>query len=164
MKYEVTIAGQLREVEIEGLGEGRFRVALEGTSRVVELLRPTPEAFHMLIDGESWEAGCVRSDGGYLVDVLGMTVQADVVDPRRKALRLADAAAGGTLATQMPGRIVKLLVPVGETVKKGQPVIVVEAMKMENEMKAPADGVLAEVYVKEGDAVDAGTKLLRIGA
>ncbi|MFN7147737.1 MAG: biotin/lipoyl-containing protein, partial [Myxococcota bacterium] len=85
-----------------------------------------------------------------------------VVDPRRKALRMAAGAANGMLATQMPGRVVRLLVKPGDVVRKGQPVIVVEAMKMENEMKSPIDGTVAEVLISEGQAVEAGTKLVRV--
>lgn len=162
MKYEVTIGETTRLVDIEPTGEGMYRLSWEGESHIVDLRRPTPEAYQMLIDGESWEAGCVAADGGFLVDVMGLTTHVGVEDPRRKALRLGTAQAGGTITTQMPGRVVKLLVAVGDSVKKGQPVLVVEAMKMENEMKSPIDGVVGDIYVVEGVAVETGTRLARI--
>lgn len=162
MKYEITAGGRVRLVDVEARKDGRFNVSLDGVTRVVDLARPTPEAFQMLIDGESWEAGAVRAEGGWMVDVMGLSTAVSVVDPRRKSLRLSGAQGGGTLSTQMPGRIVRLLVAPGEPVKKGQAVLVVEAMKMENEMKAPVDGVLAEVFVSEGQVVEAGAKLARI--
>ncbi len=162
MKYEITIGGTTRAVDIEPAGEGRYRVSWPGESHEVDLLRPTPEAYQMLIDGESWEAGCVVSPEGFLVDVMGLTTEVGVIDPRRKALKLAAGAVTGMLSTQMPGRVVRLLAKVGDVVKKGQPVIVVEAMKMENEMKSPIDGTVAEVLVAEGQAVEAGTKLVRV--
>ncbi|MDP2312245.1 MAG: biotin/lipoyl-containing protein [Pseudomonadota bacterium] len=164
MKYEITIGGTMRHVDIEPAGDGRYRVSWEGESHDVDLLRPTPEAYQMLIDGESWEAGCVAVPDGYLVDVMGLSTEVGVVDPRRKALRLAAGTATGMLATQMPGRVVRLLVQVGDPVKKGQPIIVVEAMKMENEMKSPIDGTVGEILVGEGQAVEAGTKLVRVEA
>lgn len=162
MKYEITIGETTRLVDIEATGDGRYRVSWEGESHEVDLLRPTPEAYQMLIDGESWEAGAVATESGYLVDVMGLSTEVAVVDPRRKALRMAAGAASGMLATQMPGRVVRLLVKPGDVVRKGQPVIVVEAMKMENEMKSPIDGTVAEVLVGEGQAVEAGTKLVRV--
>ncbi|MFZ5478126.1 MAG: biotin/lipoyl-containing protein [Myxococcota bacterium] len=162
MKYEITIGGVLRVVDVEPAGEGRFRVRWDGEDHDVDLLRPTPEAFQMLIDGESWEAGCVARPDGFLVDVLGVAMDVEVVDPRRRALRLGAGAAGGLVTTQMPGRVVRHLAKAGDAVRKGQPVIVVEAMKMENELKAPVDGTVAEVLVAEGQAVEAGTKLVRI--
>lgn len=164
MKYEVTIDGNTRTVSVERLADGRYVVEFDGRRREVDLLRPSPEAFQMLIDGESWESGCVSTGDGYLVDVRGVSVQVDVVDPRRRPLRLAQAAAGGLVSTQMPGRVVRLLAPAGTAVVKGQPVIVVEAMKMENELKSPVDGTVGEVWVAEGQTVEANTRLLRIDA
>ena len=162
MRYEVTAHGTTRVVDVELRKDGKFVVAFEGATHVVDLTRPTPEALHMLIDGESWEAGAVAGEGGWLVDVLGLTTAVEVVDPRRKALRLAGTTQGGTVTTQMPGRVVRILVKVGEAVKKGQPLLVVEAMKMENEMKSSIDGTVAELLVADGQAVESGTKLVRI--
>jgi biotin carboxyl carrier protein len=162
MKYEITIDGVTRLVDVTQGKDGRYRVAWEGEAHEVDLQKPTPEAYQMLIDGESWEAGCVPTAEGFLVDVVGVPTDVQVVDPRRKALRLAAGQAGGMVTTQMPGRIVRILAKAGEAVKKGQPVLVVEAMKMENEMKSPVDGTVAEILVVEGQAVEAGTKLARI--
>jgi acetyl/propionyl-CoA carboxylase alpha subunit len=164
MKYEITIGGTTRNVDIEPAGEGRYRVSWPGESHEIDLLKPSPEAYQMLIDGESWEAGCVAVPDGYLVDVMGLSTEVGVIDPRRKALKLAAGASTGMLATQMPGRVVRLIAKVGDVVKKGQPVIVVEAMKMENEMKSPIDGTVAEILVAEGQAVETGTKLVRVEA
>lgn len=164
MKYEVTLGDKTRNVEIEPV-DGKVRVTVDGVVHLVDLLRPTPDAFQILVDDASWEAGVVAIGGDdYLVDVMGHARTVTVVDPRRKALRLSAAAAGGTLVSQMPGRVVKHLAAVGDTVKKGQPVIVVEAMKMENEIKSPADGRVVEIYVAEGSAVETGAKLLRVEA
>ncbi len=162
MTYEITIEGTTRVVEVEPAGEGLLRVSVDGVARLVDLLRPSPEAWQMLIDGQSWEAGCVPSAGGYLVDIRGVSTQVDVVDPRRRPLRLSAGAGGGLVSAQMPGRVVKILAVVGTAVKKGEPVLVLEAMKMENEIKSPVNGVVAELLVAEGQAVEAGTKLVRI--
>ena len=162
MKYEITVEGTTRLVEISARKDGRFDVAWSGEAHVVDLVRPSPEAFQMLIDGESWEAGAVAADGGWLVDVMGYSTHVDLVDPRRKALRLGAAIAGGVISTQMPGRVVRILAPVGTSVKKGEPVLVVEAMKMENELKAPVDGTVVEVMVTEGQTVETGAKLARV--
>ncbi len=179
MKYEITVGDITRLVTIErepGNGPISHRISWvevsddgvgEEETHLVDLLRPSPEAFNMLIDGESWEAGCTPlsdGSGGYLVDVVGVTMAVGVVDPRRKALRLGSAHAGGLVATQMPGRVVRVMVAVGEAVKKGQPLIVVEAMKMENELKSPIDGTIGEIYVASGGTVESGAKLLRVDA
>jgi biotin carboxyl carrier protein len=164
MKYEITIGDTTRHVDIEPSGDGHYRVRWEGETHEVDLLRPTPEAYQMIIDGESWEAGAVATADGFLVDVMGLSTEVAVVDPRRRALKLSAGATTGMVATQMPGRVVRLLAKVGDPVRKGQPVIVVEAMKMENEMKSPIDGVVGEILVAEGQAVESGTKLVRVDA
>jgi len=171
VKYEVTIRDTVRTVTVEAEGP-RYRLTWaelrDGQevqeTHLVDLLRPSPEAFHMLIDDESWEAGCVASPAGYLVDVVGVTTAVGVVDPRRKALQLGGANAGGLLVSQMPGRVVRVMVAVGDAVRKGQPLLVVEAMKMENELKSPIDGVVGDVYVAEGSAIESGAKLVRVDA
>jgi biotin carboxyl carrier protein len=67
---------------------------------------------------------------------------------------------GARLKSQMPGKIVRILVGAAETVKKGQPLLVMEAMKMENEIKSPQDGIVREIRVTEGQAVETGAELL----
>lgn len=162
MKYEVTVHGKTRTVEIESAGTGLYRLRFEGEEHLVDLVRPTPEAFQMLIDGASWEAGCVPTEGGYMVDVMGSSSEVEVLDPRRKALKLSGGTSTGMVSTSMPGRVVRLMVALGEKVQKGQPVIVVEAMKMENELKSPIAGTVGELLVAAGQTVEAGTKLLRV--
>ncbi len=165
MKYEITVEGVTHTVEVVLQSPGRYRVGWEGEgSHEVDMIRPTPEAFHMLIDGESWETGCVVTPDGYMVDVRGVNVPVTVVDPRRKSLKLGVGAQGGVVASAMPGRVVRVQVAVGDTVKKGHPVVVVEAMKMENELKSPIDGRVVEVMVSEGQTVEAHTRLVRIEA
>jgi biotin carboxyl carrier protein len=72
------------------------------------------------------------------------------------------ASAEGELYTQMPGKVVKLVVSVGQQVKKGDTVLVLEAMKMENEIKASSDGVIKSIHVKEGQALEQGVLMMEI--
>ena len=74
-----------------------------------------------------------------------------------------DKAGSGAVSVAMPGRIVKLLAKVGDVVEKGQPVLIVEAMKMENEVKARRGGVVTAVHVAEGGSVEGGKILMEIG-
>ncbi|HKB12427.1 MAG TPA: acetyl-CoA carboxylase biotin carboxyl carrier protein subunit, partial [Vicinamibacterales bacterium] len=94
----------------------------------------------------------------------GTPVPATVNIRRRR--RGQDEASAETepqrLAAPMPGKVVRVLVGVGDTVQTRQPVVVVEAMKMENELRASRDGTVAEVHVREGMSVDAGTPLVVI--
>ena len=161
MTYEVTIDGAQRRVSVERT-EGGWRVAVgDEEPRFVEGRR-LGNVLHLLIGDASYDAGLVRTEEGWDVDLRGTHHPCEVVDPRRKALRLSGGSATGTVKTSMPGRIVAVHVSVGQQVAAGDPVLVVEAMKMENEVRAPVDGEVVEVLVAAGDAVDAGAKLLRI--
>ena len=168
MKYEITVGEATREVEIEALGEEtadglrRYRLRLDGDGPwiTVERGRAIPDVLSLLIDGRSWEAGLVQTTEGFDVELIGVRHVAEVVDPRRKALRMAAGGGGGAVVCQMSGRIVAILVSEGEAVQKGQPVVVVEAMKMENQLKAPTDGVIKHIRVKVGDLVEARTTLI----
>nr|WP_305034252.1 DUF2118 domain-containing protein [Myxococcus sp. CA005] len=90
----------------------------------------------------------------------------DVADERRLRLRAANAAfsvEGKQLVTApMPGKVVKVLVKVGDEVKEGQGLVVVEAMKMENELKSPKAGKVTELFAKEGTAVENNAKLVMV--
>jgi len=74
-----------------------------------------------------------------------------------------DAAGSGAVMVAMPGRVVKVLAAVGDAVQKGQPVLIIEAMKMENEVKARRDGHVTVVHVAEGDSVEGGKTLMEVG-
>ncbi len=162
MTYEVTIGDRTLSVALHRAGD-HWRVSIDGgPERTVDITRPKPQLMSLILDGASYSAGLAPSDGGWDVDLLGTHHPCHVVDPRRKALRLSGEAEQGTLSTSMPGKVVRLLVAQGTPVDKGDPVAVVEAMKMENELKAPRAGVVAEVLVSAGQTVDAGAVLMRI--
>ncbi|NOY26114.1 MAG: acetyl-CoA carboxylase biotin carboxyl carrier protein subunit [Oligoflexia bacterium] len=116
----------------------------------------------MLVEDAAWEAGLVATRDGFEVELRGVRHDVEVIDPRRKALRLADASGASGVKAAMPGRIVRVLVAKGDPVSKGQPVLVVEAMKMENELKAPRDGVVRTLLVASGDLVETGAVLLEL--
>ena len=96
------------------------------------------------------------------LQVGGRDWRAQAMDARKAALKLGAGGDEGAVVTQMPGVVVRTLVAVGDGVTKGQPVIVVEAMKMENEFKAPCDGTVESIPVSDGQAIEAGTTLMVI--
>ena len=107
-----------------------------------------------------------RGNGGYVVHVNGEPIPLSVTDPRKRARRghAADAGQGVDgpvpIVAPMPGRIVKVLVRPGDTVAARQGVVVVEAMKMENELRAPRAGNVSDVRVREGMSVEANAVLV----
>lgn len=170
-RYDVEVAGQEREVTVEKLDGKRVRVTHAGRARVYEAVR--------VAGGGRASTWSLVPDGGgrqSLVDVDGaapeLTVTADnqsvpikVTSARAKvAGRAAPPPKAGASSVQspMPGKVVKVLVAPGDEVKSGQGVVVVEAMKMENELKSPKDGKVKAVAVKEGQAVEAGQSLVTL--
>ncbi|MCP4804844.1 MAG: HlyD family efflux transporter periplasmic adaptor subunit [Proteobacteria bacterium] len=162
MIYEVTQGDNVLTVEVERNDAG-YRVVVDGTEHQVGA-RKLGDVLHLLVGERSVDAGIVRRPNGWDVDLRGQLHECHVVDPRRKALRLAAGGGSGAMTASMPGRVVRLLVEVGASVTKGTPVMVVEAMKMENEVKAPIDGVVTEIHVEAGQAVDAGASLMQVEA
>jgi biotin carboxyl carrier protein len=162
MIYEVAIGDTTRAIEVKAEGDG-FLVRWGDEAPVyVDVRAPANHVLSVLCGGFSYEVGVKREDHTWSVDIYGSTHEVDVQDPRRKALCLAGGVEQGLLKTAMPGRVVRILVAEGQSVSKGDSIIVVEAMKMENEMKAPTEGVIAGIYVSEGQAVEAGTALILV--
>ncbi len=173
LTYEVTLGDSTRLARIVRTdrsddGISRYRVELldaEGAvDRTIDLdtIQPEPGVLNLMYGGRSVEAGLVPFEDGIDVDIRGLSHELAVVDPRRKALRTGGGAAGGSIKTQMPGRVVRVLVAEGDVVAKGTPLVVVEAMKMENEIKSPRDGTISRVAINAGDLVEARAVLVEL--
>ena len=162
MIYEVTVGDRCYEVSVDRSGGG-YQVTVDGgPPQLLDVRRPQEGVLSVLHGDFSYEAGLVEQPKGWDVDIYGVRHACEVVDPKRRALRLGGGANEGVVGTAMPGRIVKVLRAQGESVEAGDALLIVEAMKMENEIKAPITGSLVEVLVAEGDTVEAGAKLVRI--
>ena len=172
MIFEVELNGKTRTVALERdpAAEGRFRVALDGALVIVDARRAGTYGLSMLFPDESHESGVVHfapgPSPGELLGVVGGRTLAVTVNGRRS--RRGDTDARGAehgeqrIAAPMPGRVVRVLVAPGDTVQVRQPVIVVEAMKMENELRSPKAGRVKDVAVAAGTAVEAGRVLVVI--
>ncbi|HEX8394810.1 MAG TPA: acetyl-CoA carboxylase biotin carboxyl carrier protein subunit [Longimicrobium sp.] len=162
MRYFVTIAG--REVEVDLTGA---TPVVDGTPVEAQLSTlPGTRTRHLLAGGRSYAFAVHAGDrkGRWQLSIGADRFVADAVDERTRAIRemtgTADDAADKTILAPMPGLVLKVEVEVGQTVRAGQGVVVVEAMKMENELKAPADGVVASIAVAPGQTVDKGAVLI----
>jgi biotin carboxyl carrier protein len=151
-------------VDVTPLGEARYAVTYRGVKHELESLVLQHGAVSLIIDGESYAVEFEEAGDEVKVLVKGQVTRVDVADERKLRLR---AAAGGstlegkqTIAAPMPGKVVKVFVKVGDEVKEGQGVVVVEAMKMENELKSPKAGKVVEVAAIEGTAVENGARLV----
>jgi biotin carboxyl carrier protein len=160
VKFDVTVNGRGAKLAVDN---GRVRYSAEAGECDAEYsITPTAEAqYSILIAGRSYQATVLA---GGEVSVNGRVYRVEVFDPRGLGGRKRGAAAEGrqTLAAPMPGRVIRVLVEPGQDVAAGQGLIVVEAMKMQNEMKSPKDGRVVEVKTAAGAAVAAGEVLVII--
>jgi biotin carboxyl carrier protein len=162
MTYEVTVGGRTRHVDVRRAGDGWVVSVDGGAPRSVGGGRVGTAEWRVEQDGAAQIVGLVPDGGDVHVQIDGHALRVKVVDPRKDALSLGAASQAGSVVTEMPGAVVRVLVSQGQAVTKGQPVVVVEAMKMENEFRASIAGTVARIAVKPGDRVESGTLLLAI--
>jgi acetyl/propionyl-CoA carboxylase alpha subunit len=165
MKLDLTING--RESSIELLAPApacRYQVA-GAPVREANVESPVPGIYTVLVDGRSYDVFVEVAPTGLIVSIHGQRFEVDVRDPRRLTRRSAGAGAGGvqTLHSPMPGKVVRVLVAAGDTVEAGQGILVIEAMKMQNELKTSRAGTVLSISAKEGATVTAGESLASIG-
>jgi biotin carboxyl carrier protein len=168
VQFEIDINDRTHKVVIERDGaasDGRFRVVIDGVPTAVDA-RPTELGLSLVFaDGRSMDVALTDRPGGeWFVQLPHADVTA-VVDARRYQRGEGGGAAKTgvqRIKAPMPGRVVRLLVAVGDTVELRQGVVVVEAMKMENELGAPKAGRVKEIAVTEGQSVEAGRVLIVI--
>lgn len=166
MLYHVTIGSRTVTVELDG--ERVLVDSADAGSVELVALAGTPVK-HLLVAGRSVTLVAHRTDDAWDLHVDGWPVHADVVDERTRAIRALTGRAGAAqgpkpVRAPMPGMIVRTDVSVGDTVRAGQGVVVMEAMKMENELKAEADGVVTRVLIEPGQAVEKGAVLVEFEA
>jgi len=156
MKLDLVIDGREERIEI---ANGRFRIG-DGPERQASVEMPQPGVYSVLLDGRSYQA---RVEEG-VVTVNGFRYEIEVRDPRRWSRQSRGGAHAGaqSIKAPMPGKVVRVLVAVGDTVEIGQGIVVVEAMKMQNELKAPRAGTVIGVAAKLGATVTAGEVLATI--
>jgi acetyl/propionyl-CoA carboxylase alpha subunit len=163
MKFVATIAGNTTPVEITG-APGAYRVTIGDQVWEVDAHFTAGGFCSLLIGGASYLAGVTEQDGTIVVDVGGESYTVEIEEAIRHALRTrGGGTAGGasrTLTAPLPGRVTHVAVRAGDRVEPGDTLLVIEAMKMENEFKAAAPGTVAEVRVEAGQAVNAGDVLL----
>ena len=169
MKFQFEIGDRLRTVEVQRLPHGH-RVIVDGRAHMVDTLRVGSDGWSLIITpdagGETRSVDAVvtpRAGNGTLdVHFDGYAVPVHLRNGMGRRSRNNAAASGSgpqRLVAPMPGKVVKVLVKAGETVQPRQGLVVVEAMKMENELRAARAGTVRDVFVSEGQSVDAGTPL-----
>ncbi|HET7231829.1 MAG TPA: biotin/lipoyl-containing protein [Longimicrobium sp.] len=162
MKYFVTVGDRVVEVDLTG-----SQPVVDGTPVQARMaVLPGTTVRSLEVDGRSHTLSARPGDkrGRWQIALGRERFSVEAVDERTRAIR--EMTGGGeaetekTVVAPMPGLVLKIEVEVGQAVKAGQGVVIVEAMKMENELKAPADGTVAKILVQERQTVDKGATLI----
>ncbi|MGH7828182.1 MAG: biotin/lipoyl-containing protein [Candidatus Binatia bacterium] len=166
MTFIARLGEQTYTVEIEEIGKSIYKVAVDGNEFLVDGKKTGHTNYSLIVDNRSFEIEVDNSEDEYRVLVDGRNYRVNLIDERRARV---DGAEGGiqlqgrqTVSVPMPGRVTAVLVAQGDTVEKGQGLVIVEAMKMENEVRSPVAGEVKEIKVKPGEAVEGGAALLII--
>jgi biotin carboxyl carrier protein len=165
MKLALQIDGAAESIELLAPApDCRFRLG-DGQELSADVEMPEPCVYSVLIGGRSYEARVEETSSALVVVIDGRRFEIEARDPRRFTRKGAGGGADGvqTIAAPMPGKVVRVLVAVGDEVAAGQGLLVVEAMKMQNEIKAPRPGKVLSLSAVEGATVTAGESLATIG-
>jgi biotin carboxyl carrier protein len=162
MIYEITVTGNGKphrfKVEFARDRDGRLSCHVDGAELPLDALSNERDVLSLLIAGRSYE---LRRDADKIA-LDGVVYLTEVRDPRslRGRRSAADASDGPKkIKAPMPGKVVRIIAPEGSEVEAGAGVVVIEAMKMQNEMKAPKKGIVKKISAPEGATVNAGDTL-----
>jgi biotin carboxyl carrier protein len=163
VRYEVQLASssgeKTRVIELERDTAG-WRVILDGRPVAVDAVEIAPNTLSILLDGQSFEISVTPAPDGKLKLQTGtQEFTAEVIDPRAWSGRRhgsVEAEGRQQIVAPMPGKVVRLLVKEGDRVEAGQGLLVVEAMKMQNEIRSPKSGTVERILAREGQPVNSG--------
>lgn len=160
MNYTFKLSNQIYKLEIEE-EENLNVVEIDGEKKEVEFTKIDSNLYSLIVDGKSLTIGFFKKGKKIQVFYKGDLYELETISDREKTNA---AGTGLEVTSPMPSRIVKILLEEGDTVNEDDPVIVVEAMKMESELKAPSTGKIKEIRVNEGDTVEQGAILVTLSS
>ena len=149
------------EEDIKNGGSGYLVTIDNGDPFHIDVIDKLVGGYSLLFKGKSYEFDIESKDTLYNVLSRGNLYCVELIHQKSTSARLKEFGEK-KIISRMPGKIIKVLAKVGDMVTKGQGLIIMEAMKMENELKAPSSGKVKDIKVKEGKTVDAGVDLLLI--
>jgi biotin carboxyl carrier protein len=160
MTYDIAIDGKNYRLDLNQV-DGRWHCQLDGREIEVDAVLARPDVLSLRIGNKAYEVKCERVVSDLHIWVGSVRYAAEVRDPRslRGRARAVDEHGPKKLTAPMPGKVVRILVTQGAEIEAGAGVLVVEAMKMQNEVKSPKKGTVQKILVNEGAAVNAGDVL-----
>lgn len=162
--FETLIHGRSETIEV-CRSDRHTQVFFRGELMDVDIVEISGNSFSIIISGRSYDVVVAEVEGTFQVLINGVHFEIPLLNPkkpRHSASALLDATGPVPVVAAMPGKVVKLLVKAGDLVQEGQGVVVIEAMKMQNELKAPKAGKIEKVNVAENQTINAGESLVVI--
>ena len=163
MLRNVLVGGESASVELKSEGQ-QVEAVVNGRSYKLEVQEIRPGAYLFNWNGRSIEVTVAESSEGHVATVQGRRVPVELVDARRALRQGRHASHDGVVVVRapMPGKIVRVLRPESSEVEANQGLVVMEAMKMQNEVRSPKKGVVRSLLVREGSAVSAGDPIAHV--
>lgn len=167
MPIELKIDSRLARIKILEQEGSKYKVDIDGRIYDLDLVKVESDTYSILLNGQSINMEMIEGDSinEYKVNTISNYYEIEVIDAARRYRNASKSSLDTScniISTPMPGKIVKIQVKEGDTVEKGQTVIIVSAMKMESEYKSTIDGVVKHIHVAEGDAVEGHQPLIEI--
>lgn len=164
MELEFNIEEKVHKLQLE-FKDGQYRVNLGDREYVVDSSPISDNCISLLVNGKTFTVYFAEAEGRRYFSISGE--QFCIQEAKSESVRASEADSTAleeapTIASPMPGKVVKIFVKEGDEVEKGQGLVIVEAMKMENEIKSPIKGIVEKVNFKPGDLVDAAQSILEI--
>ena len=160
MKYSLKIGKEILNFNLAESGE-IFNIEFNEKKYNAELIKIDSNLYSMILDGQTCTVAIKKEGKSIEIFYKGDLFSFEVPSARDKS-SLENASGVDKISAPMPGRVVKVLKKVGDIIKEGEGLIVVEAMKMESELKSSIDGKVSEISVKDGDTVDLGAHLITV--
>jgi len=170
--YEVSVGGRNYKIEAErapqaegpqrATNQSDWKIRIDSREILVDCVPVGSQSLSLVVNGKSCEARIERSQDGVRVLIHGRAYECSVRDPRSlRSRKSAGQHQSGEqkVTASMPGKVVRVLARAGDSIVAGQGILVIEAMKMQNEVRAPRDGTVKNLIVREGAAVNAGEVL-----
>jgi biotin carboxyl carrier protein len=166
MKYTAILNDKERELEIIRQGDHHYRVIVDGNAHEVDARHCSPDLLSVLVDNVSHDISFSFDENNVHLNFRNRHFNIEVLDERRMRMRGVrsdlDLSGPEIIKTSMPGKVVKILVEAGQEVEPGTGVIIVEAMKMENEIRCRNGGVIKNIQVEAGQTIEADVTLMEI--
>lgn len=166
MSTEININDRSALVEILSREGSKVRISIDNKKYDADIVMVEEGVYSIIIDNRSHNIELIRSDHkNYVVNTYARSYDVEIIDAEskyQKSRRSTDGHEESVISSPMPGKVVKILVKVGDKVKAGDTIVIVSAMKMESEYKVKKDRVIREIKVKEGDTIESNQPLVII--